>query len=263
MLIGKDSVKIVNRKAVKISNKQPYSGEFKEFYLGNLKFRGNYKNGKKQDEFDYYNLNEYSIKSGGLQLDSTVNFRDGKREGKKIIYHEMSMTTGGYYIKAIEYYKNDVLNGVCDYWDFSGQIAKTKVYKKGVLIKEMNYTLDTNIYLIDFRIIGSYKEIGSSAETISRSPHQSIDSALTQYKTASLTKRGYKVKSYSISFDCKGCSDYSFSTHKKTGFAIPFVDYSRHYSLVKIYIDYLVLVDPNGKEYTLPGKRFIYSIDYR
>jgi antitoxin component YwqK of YwqJK toxin-antitoxin module len=265
MLIGKDSVKIVNGKAVKISNKQPYSGEFKEYYPGDVKISGNYLNGKKQGVFYYYSPYEYSNSRGpgARNLDSTVNFSNGKREGEKIIYHEMPVTP---YIKAIEHYKNDLLDCVCDYWNYSGQLEETKVYEKGKVINEKKYEVDTSFYRLEFGIVDNRND------TISRFSYKAndslflevyglSDSPIDKYNMpsiiTSLTKRGFRVKSFNVGYSSKGWPDYQVASHSGNAFIIP-KQYIGMQGVLIFYIDKVVFSDHNGKDYTLTGKRYVY-----
>jgi hypothetical protein len=66
------------------------------------------------------------------------------------------------------------------------------------------------------------------------------------------------VKSYTLSFDCKRCSDDRSFKLNNTGFTISTGGYVAFEPILKLFISDLVFVDPNGKEYTLPGKLFVY-----
>ncbi len=261
----KDTVVFKNQKLLKVSDKKPYTGMYKEHYIGDVKVVGNYENGLKQGTFSYYHMFDYydQYSRRRRNLDSFVNFNKGKREGEKIIFHEMPMNP---YIKSIEHFKNDLLDGVCDYWDYSGQLTQIKVYTKGDLISEKNYAFDTSFYRIEFGIVGN------PSDTISRKTYKTNDSLfleiyglsdspvnkLTESKIITpLTKRGFKVKSFDVGYGGKGWPDDRVDSHIGNAFIIPKAFVGMDGKII-MYIDKVLFVDPNVKNYTLTGKRYIY-----
>ena len=118
----------------------PYSGNYEEYYPGDLKMKGTYLNGLKNGEFTFYAWDRLT--------DSIVNYKNGKRNGIKKTFDALG------YPEYFENYINDTIDGDCYYWATGGQLLDIVTFKMGKKIKidTCNYT-DT-IHLIKCSIVG-------------------------------------------------------------------------------------------------------------
>ena len=88
---------------------------------GQLKWKGNYKDGKQDGE-----RLEYDDKG---QLEYKSNYKEGKKEGESLRYYE----NGQLYLKSN--YKDGKKDGETLVYNENGQFEKTKIYKGGKLIE--------------------------------------------------------------------------------------------------------------------------------
>lgn len=123
------------------------NGPFSFYYTnGNKRATGNYRNGLRVDSFILYHSNG---------LINSAEWRDsqGKTQGVFKIFHDngkpsqigkmlngkLDDTSKTYYengiIKEIEFYSNNARNGNWLYFNESGKLIKTEVYKNDKLIK--------------------------------------------------------------------------------------------------------------------------------
>lgn len=109
-----------------------YTGIFQQYYPGELKIEGSYKNGLKEGRFYYHNIDN--------QIDSIISYTSGKKNGDYIEFN--SNNTVVHNIIRLEEYKNDTLiKGY--YWHDSGQLTKTFLNNEIQL-----YSFDTSIFTI-------------------------------------------------------------------------------------------------------------------
>ena len=106
---------IEERKGITYYKGTPFTGEiFENYENGQLRFKHNYKEGKKDGLFESYYENG--------QLDYKENFKDGKQDG---LYES--------------YYKNGQLNYKTNYKDGEEDGLVEQYYKNGQLIYKQNY----------------------------------------------------------------------------------------------------------------------------
>ena len=124
-------------------------GEYKEYYNdGSIYSKGNYKDGKRDGAYIYY------YKSGNVRykryykddhcIEDIPYFNNGKidkkniKNGKHVSYFEGE--------KMECNYKDNILHGECiEYYD-NGIIRCKSIYKKGIIIKKVNYLNIGGIY---------------------------------------------------------------------------------------------------------------------
>lgn len=112
---------------------KPYTGEYREYYPGDLKVLGQYVNGFKHGEFKYF---------GFHNCDSVVQYSYGLKNGQKTTYE-----ADGYLDSRINY-SNDTLDGTAYYWT-RGQLLSANTYKKGKVISSQYFPESDSIeYLI-------------------------------------------------------------------------------------------------------------------
>jgi antitoxin component YwqK of YwqJK toxin-antitoxin module len=123
----------------------PYSGNYEEYYPGELKIKGNYLNGLKNGEFTYF---AYTGESSHNEIDSIVNYKNGKKNGIKKTFDALD------YPESFENYINDTIDGDCYYWYEGGQLYGIITYNKGKKIKIDTCQLVDTIHLIKCFIKG-------------------------------------------------------------------------------------------------------------
>jgi len=226
-----------------------------EYYPGDVKTRGKYINGLKDGVFEYYSEYKYPNFDGRStrRLDSTVTYRIGKRNGIKTTYQQ-------YYfeevVRATESYVDDKLDGNSIFWHSTIQVETVKTFKKGKFINKVKYSIDTTLW-------GMYVQIQSFPDdTIFLNKYTPGDSLRIkvigyndphlsngEFITTSLSDRGYKVKSFVI--DRFAISD-QMQTFSGDLFIIPRLRAGDWF-----YITDLKILDPNGFEFRLPGRKIL------
>ena len=116
-----------------------------EMNTGQLRVRGDYKNGKKEGKFQHYHINgnleaEGSFSEGneiGLwktyfdngKMKKEVKYIEGSKEGEFTIWH----SNGKVSRKGV--YVNNKVEGIYKVWDEEGVFVEEELYKNGELIK--------------------------------------------------------------------------------------------------------------------------------
>ncbi len=101
-----------------------FSGEFIEYYPGEPKMTGSFKNGLKEGSFIYYDSENKIIKE--------ENYKEGKRHGLFKKYFNVNEITRNLISKEV--YSNDsLISGY--YWHSSGQILKTIINRDTTLFR--------------------------------------------------------------------------------------------------------------------------------
>lgn len=129
-----------------LTNNELFNGEYFEYYPGNPKVSGNYKNGLKEGEFKYYSDNIPP------RIDSIVTYSGGKKNGRTIHYWKYPVMQKSYI------YNHNELDGICYSWHWNRQLASIKVYRIGQLVSEKEFEQDTNIAHIVARLDSFYTE---------------------------------------------------------------------------------------------------------
>ena len=257
--VTQEDVLIRNDTAFSSKNKEAYTGTYVEFYPGDVKFRGAYFHGLKHGEFLYYNPWPFRDPTGYCQLrrpDSLVHYSMGKRNGIKETYH--ATRTKEPFVESSENYKNDVLDGECNYWHSSGQLESSIVYKMGKKIKEVEFPVDQNIRTIDFHFADFVDDTihlrqlkqGDSLRAVIVGYGVSGDSVVM----ISLREKGFRVKSFVVAM--QSTLTY-FEMARQSEFLNDYLmTRIRRENGGRFYISKLILVDPHGKEYRMPSKVF-------
>jgi hypothetical protein len=245
-----------------------YTGNYYQYYPGDVKVAGKYINGKKEGIFYYYN-SERLYES--RPLDSMVTYENDKRNGLKIAYgSSFRNKSGGSCWNAAsilykEFYKNDLRNGESIYWDCSRQLNQSITYKDGKIVRQIQYPKDSMIIDIRYRLKPFYKD------SIDVTTLKKIDSITLEvyaekliteewnstannylFKSIRLENAGYRIKSFLISVP-----DQELSIN---GNAIPkskfnwMVSGENHFLLSNV-----IVIDKYNKEYALEDKQ-IYII---
>jgi hypothetical protein len=107
-------------------NDSLYSGDFNEYYPGNTKIEGKYRNGLREGVFISYFENH--------SIQSKINYINGLKNGTALGYDWRNT------LISKEAYVNDTLiSGI--YWNWTGQVEK-KIYENKLTL----YPIDSSIY---------------------------------------------------------------------------------------------------------------------
>ena len=257
--VTQEDVLIRNDSAFNTKNKEAYTATYVEFYPGDVKFRGAYFHGLKHGEFLYYNPWPFRDPTGYCQqrrLDSLVHYSMGKRNGIKETYHDMR--TKEPFIWASENYKDDMLDGECNYWHSSGQLESTIFYKMGKKVKEIEYRVDESIRVLDFHFANFTDDTIHFRQL---KPGDSLRAVIVGYRTSRdsvamipLREKGFRVKSFVVAM--QSTLSYFEMARQSEFFNDYLMTRIRRDSGGRFYISKLILVDPHGKEYRMPSKSF-------
>jgi len=170
-----------------------YSGKFIEYYPGEPKMTGAFKNGLKNGPFIYYDSENTIIRE--------ENYREGKRHGLFKEYYKLNAITQNLISKEV--FSNDsLISGY--YWHSSGQILKT------IINRDTTYfELDTSIFTIVPHIKGLHIDYRLKYSLSKKDLCNYIDSLIsiiclgfngheedTGYDT--IQRADFKIKSYYI-----------------------------------------------------------------
>ena len=102
-----------------VNSQIPYSGPIERYHVnGQLRFKANYKDGKKEDGlWEFYHDNG--------KLKDSGNYKDGKKEGFWEFYYQNGQ------LQYKENYKDGKLDGPFEKYYQNGQLEYKKTYKDG------------------------------------------------------------------------------------------------------------------------------------
>lgn len=253
--INNENVKFSGPTAYDKKSNKPYTGDYTEYYPGDVKIRGNYVNGLKEGVFEYYSNEKYpNIHNVSVRrLDSSVTFHLGKRNGIKKTYDRYAILE---MLQSSESFVNNQLHGMSIFWENSGLLMYTRLYERGKLIKQTDYPIDSSITFLDYVIreypndtIHSNKFRPNDSLLIEVVGIKMTDASKTQIESEPLTQKGFKVKSFKI---IRIDSEETFHSEK---FALSSL--RGWYNDDKLYISQTTIIDPYGFEYKLPDKKII------
>jgi hypothetical protein len=242
------------------SDSSLYSGEFKEYFPGEVKESGNYLNGLKDGTFYKYKNNLYDLLS-------VEHYSKGLKNGefrKYYPYNECVMN-----LLSLENYKNDTLIDSY-YWDKSGQLIKTIIDNQ-----TKNYSIDSSIWTILFYIKGEklfkppyYYYRTAPSKGINRKYLCKKDPIKIQVAKITCTDclspgndivdtivlNNFKVLSFSLSYSQAGDSG---TGEDIIGDVIPEKYKAVFKSLPVFYLENVVILDNNNVQYYLTDAKYI------
>ena len=80
-------IDIKNDTVYKTSEDKPFTGNYREYYPGDIKVEGQFINGLKNGEFIYYNNSLGVIEYGYCSVDSIINYSQGLKDGIQKKFH--------------------------------------------------------------------------------------------------------------------------------------------------------------------------------
>lgn len=221
----------------KTGEQKPYTGEYREYYPGDLKVLGQYVNGLKHGEFKYFGNHTY---------DSVVNYFYGHKNGQKTTYE-----ADGYLWTRLNYI-NDTLDGIAYYWT-RGQLYTKTTYQKGKAISSQDFPYSDSIEYLIFYLPNEEHEKISQKYIESK---DSIPIRLCGIMCGNPSDMDYKCdtiqlnKNYKIvSFDISGWGTDS-SVHSNSCYIKGSAKRMMLYS--SFGID--VLIEAYGVQYNIPGR---------
>ena len=131
-----------------VEGNKPFNGNYKEYYPGEIKVKGQFVDGLKDGEFIYYNNTIGNSEYGYCSKDSIVNYKAGKKEGiqKTFFFCPQEATRKNY--------KNGMLDGLSYYWNLSGQLTKIDAFNNNKLISSKEINIDSNLVKIFIGVKG-------------------------------------------------------------------------------------------------------------
>lgn len=254
-------IKIVNDTAFKTGEIKPFSGKYIDYYPGNPKVEGYFKEGLKEGTFKYYDRYD-----GLMRIE---NYRSGKKYGECIGYYLDN------YIEYKENFTNDHLDGDCYYWAPTGELEKVKKYSKGELISEKKFKLDSTVFRLVVYISSEANKTLFKDEICRQDSielhvgkvvpkYTVIDSPYRMRDDTIIVLENFKVLSFGIGatlyiepdIEDFGHIDFSstvYSNILNTSVLNMFCkNYPREFDIYDIQIE-----DPNGYKYSLPDKRYL------
>lgn len=230
--------------------KTGFTGEYEEHYPGLIKLRGQYKNGLRNGEFIYYrNLGET------VEVDSIVNFRNDKKHGLTYVYFE------GGRVKSKQNYSNGFLDSTSFFWDESMQLSKIENYTSGVLNSVKKIEIDSSISKYFFKIRGENSKGKLSKNKLIKESEIIIDLYKEFFVQNTHERKIEKLDNYKIQSFIWGTGPKNDARHK----CISNV-FSKQLKLdlvnmneTQIWIDNLIMIDPNGVPYELSFRKIYFE----
>ena len=257
----KTDITVKNDTAYENGTAEVFNGTYYEYYPGEFKVKGFYKDGLKDGEFIYLKNPEY----GSKNYDSLVNYSNGLKNGFTIKYCKYHPD----FMESKENFSNGKRDGVSYYWDNSGQIKRVATYQNNILLSEETFEVNKNIRSLSFIIeneedgvlnkmdfnISDTIRIDVIGVTVKPNP---VDSTpifdiieLEGYTVQSFTWSGTAIKDLETNehIDAISQSKSNYLTATMKGYILEF-------HTKEFWIEEVVIKDKYGFEYTLPPRRF-------
>jgi len=247
-----------------------YNGEYREFFPGEIKVKGQYVNGLKSGVFYFYRQRDYRSNFYKMHIDSIVEYSNGEKEGRLIRYNWAN------YKVSDESYSKGKKNGICYYWHDSGQLYRVATYQDDSITSDTIFKIDSSIYQITYILPFEKSDYMRDENFLNPEDYKSLTSLKIQVVILKF-ENGYDI--FDSGLDTIVSNDFKIkgfvfsgnifdndSTSRHIGASYIF-KYNDKYSEIilnaikdsytpNFWIDEFDIIDKNDIIYRLPTKRY-------